>query len=53
MVLLVHCGDTGRLWLGLMWKMGWELLGTGRTSDADEGEGRDRAGDITGVLLVV
>jgi hypothetical protein len=26
-VLLVNCGDTGRLWLGLMWKMVWELLG--------------------------
>lgn len=53
MVLLVNCGDTGRLWLGLMRKMVWELLGTGTMGDTDEGEGRGRTDDMTGVSLVV
>lgn len=47
LVLLVTCGDTGRLQLGLV-EVLWELLGTGTMGDTDEGEVRDRAGDVTG-----
>lgn len=41
LVLLVNCGDTGRLWLGFTWKMVWEVMGTETVGNTDEGEVRD------------
>lgn len=46
-VLLVNCGDIGRLWLGFVWKMVWELPGTGTMDGTDDREVTDRAGDVT------
>lgn len=44
---MVNCGEIGRLWLGFVWKMVWELPGTGTVGDTDDGEVTDRAGDVT------